>query len=121
MESIVASVSYNNKDITICLLYIPPNIDRLQCQVLLEYLSTLSCYNHLLILGDVNLPDVDWENYQGHTEFSSHFCDTIFELNLEQVVNKPTHISGSILDIVLTNFSINEPIVVELNPHLTIL
>jgi len=62
-------------------MYIPPDIDRSQREVLLEYLTNLSC--HLLILGDVNLPDVDWENYQGHTEFSSNFCDKIFELNLE--------------------------------------
>ena len=52
--------------------------------------------DHLLILGDLNLPDVDWENYNGHTEF----CDKIFELNLEQLVDKPTHINGNILNIV---------------------
>jgi len=65
----------------------------------------------------VNLPDVDWENYQGHTEFSSHFCDKIFELNLEQTINKPTYIGGHILDVVLAKFSINWPIVLECHPQ----
>jgi len=63
-------------------------------------LPTLSCHNCLLILGDVNLSKVDWENYQSHR----NFCDKIFELNLEQIVNKAAHISGNILDVALTKF-----------------
>ena len=119
LETLLVSVSYDNKDITIkfCVMYIPPDTDRSQHEVLLECLSNLSCHCHLLILGDVNLPDVDWENYQGHTEFSSNFCNKIFELNLEQTVNKPTHISGHILDVVLANFSISQPIVLECHPQ----
>jgi len=74
------------------------------CQL---YLVTVIC--KYLVMSTYN-----WENYQGHTEFSSHFCDRIFELNLKQVVNKPTHISGNILDIVLTKFSINQS---EFNSH----
>ena len=109
LEAIIVSVLCNKKDITICLLYVPPDSNQSHHETLLEFMSTLSCHDHLLILGDVNLPDVDWENYQGQTDFSSQFCDKIFELNLEQLVNKPTHINGNILDVVLTNFLINQP------------
>ena len=49
LESIVASVSYNNKDITICLLYIPPDYS------VKSYWNTCLFYNHLLIFGGVNL------------------------------------------------------------------
>ena len=55
--------------------------------------------------------------YQGHTDFSSQFCDKIFELNLEQLVDKPTHINGNILDVVLANFIINQPTVSDAHPQ----
>ena len=110
LGAIVVSVLCNNKEITICLLYVPPDANQSHHETLLEYLSSLSCHDHLLIL-DVNLPDVDWENYQGYSDFSSQFSDKSFELNLEQLVDKPTHISGNILDVVLANFVINQPTV----------
>ena len=117
LEAIVVSVLCNNKEITICLLYVPPDANQSHHETLLEYLSSLSCHDHLLILGDVNLPDVDWENYQGHSDFSSQFCDKIFELNLEQLVDKPTHINGNILDVILANFVINQPTVSDAHPQ----
>jgi len=38
-------------------------------------------------------------------------------ITLEQTIDKPTHISGHILDVVLANFAINQPIVVECHPQ----
>ena len=41
LEVIVVSVSCsNNKNIFICLLYVPPDVDQSQHETLLEYLST---------------------------------------------------------------------------------
>jgi len=34
---------------------------------------------------------------------SSHFCDVVFNLNLVQMIDEPTHIAGNILDLILTN------------------
>jgi len=51
------------------------------------------------------------------SDFSSKFWDKIFELNLEQLVNKPTHINSNILDVVLTNFPISQPVVIEDHPQ----
>ena len=31
-------------------------------------------------------------------------CDLVFEYNLSQIVNSPTHTCGGILDLILTNF-----------------
>ena len=50
LEAIVVSVLCNNKDITICLLYVPPDANQSHHETLLEYLSSLSCHDHLLIL-----------------------------------------------------------------------
>ena len=35
--------------------------------------------------------------------YSAKFCEIIFDLNLCQLISKPTHIHGNILDLVLTN------------------
>jgi len=116
LEAITVSVSLHNTQIVICLLYIPPDADQDYHSTLLTYLSTLSCYDHLMILGDANLPDVDWDNYQGQSDFSCQFCDVIFELNLEQWVDRPTHTKGNILDVVLTNFDIDQVVVLDSHP-----
>ena len=116
LEAITVLVSLYSKEIVICLLYIPPDADQVYHSILLTYLFTLSSYDHLMILGDFNLHDIDWDNYQGQSDFSCHFCDMMFDMNLEQSVNKPTHIKGNILDVILTNFDIDQPTVLDSCP-----
>ena len=58
---------------------------------------------HLVIVGDFNLPDVSWSSLTGSTLVSNLFCDFVFESNLTQLINCPTHIKGNTLDILLTN------------------
>ena len=38
-------------------------------------------------------------------------------MNLEQLVDKPTHINGNILDVVLKNFLISQPTVSDAHPQ----
>jgi len=79
-------------DIAICLLYVPPDASQSHHETLLEYLTTLSCYDHLLTLEDINLPDVDWENYQGYTYTRTDLplnSVTRF-LNKTWLINQPT-------------------------------
>ena len=92
-------------------MYIPPDADQVYHFILLTHLCTLSSHDHLMILGDDNLP-----NKIGQSDFSCHFCDMIFDLNLEQSVDKPTHIKGNILDVILTNFYIDQPTVLDSYP-----
>jgi len=40
---------------------------------------------------------------QGNTSIFNLFCDLVFDVNLVQLVNQPTHSCGNILDLVLTN------------------
>ena len=73
-------------------LSVPPSPD----------LSDLSdTHQHVLILGDFNGPDVDW-NVLHSTSHSSLFCDFVFCHSLSQLVSSPTHVKGNILDLVLT-------------------
>lgn len=69
-----------------------------------SYLSTLagaSC--KLVIVGDFNYPDISWHSLTGDSVASKLFCDVVFDGNLSQLVNVPTHAWGNILDLVLTN------------------
>ena len=41
----------------------------------------------------------------------------VFELNLEQLVDKPTHINGNILDVILTNFFTSQLTISDVHPQ----
>ena len=102
------ALSLNHNEYIICLLYIPPSSnDQYHCDVQ-NYLLSLSNYNNLLVFGDVNFPDINWNDYSASNSVSVTFCDIIFYLNLTQLVMKPTHVHGNILDVVLSNFDLSD-------------
>lgn len=88
----------------LCLIYRPPNSDDQNNSLLLSYLNSLVNTKNIIIIGDLNLPEVDWNTYSGHSPFSEEFMDLAFNLNLTQLVTGPTHCAGNTLDIALTNF-----------------
>ena len=58
-------------------------------------------------MGDFNLPDINWETltidqHQNLKEINEIFLDTIQNLNLEQIIKKPTRLNNT-LDLFLTN------------------
>ena len=55
-----------------------------------------------VIIGDFNLPDIDWENGQAGSK-GRDFHEVTMEQYMEQLVTEPTHKSGNILDLVLCN------------------
>ena len=101
----VITVSINSGlPITLCTIYIPPNSSDTYQSSLLSYLRDLINSNeHLVLVGDFNLPDIDWDTLTGTSAFSCAFCDFVFDSNLSQLVDKSTHTKGNLLDLVLTN------------------
>lgn len=57
----------------------------------------------LFLVGDFNMPDINWHNLTSNSPTSRQFCDLVFALNLSQLVLNPTHVLGGILDLVITN------------------
>ena len=57
----------------------------------------------MIILGDFNFPDIDWDTLTGHSPASDQLCDLIFQTGLSQLIDMPTHVHGNILDLLLTN------------------
>ena len=77
--------------------------------------------------GDFNTPDICWSSLTGSSAFSNSLCDFVYEANLSQLINCPTH-KGNTPDLVLTNtenYIIPELLVSEPHPlipsdHLTV-
>ena len=59
---------------------------------------------NLILFGDFNTPDVNWNTLSGVSPVSYQFCDIIFDSGLSQLINYPTHTHGNILYLLLTNF-----------------
>jgi len=105
----VLSVRLNlPNSVTVCTVYIPPNITTNYYKTLFGFLSNFaSITDNLIILGDFNFPDIDWDSLIGHLPAPNQFCDLVFQSSLSQLVSVPTHNQGNILDLVLTNIENN--------------
>ena len=100
--------------ISLCTVYIPPKPNDIYVNTLLSYLAEFtSSSEHVIIVGDFNLPDINWSTLTGTSPLSTSFCDLMFDHNLVQFVDSPTHIKGNILDIVLSNTSFIRDVHVE--------
>ena len=58
-----------------------------------------------LIVGDFNLPDIQWDTLSSTSSSSIAFCDFVFDNSLTQLIDQPTHVKGNILDLLLSNSS----------------
>ena len=103
----IVSVKWNCKtSIIICPVYIPPEtkLEYYTCISNYLYLGNLLSQNHnIILLGDFNLPDIDWNSLSGHFLYSSQLCKQVFQYNLMQLVTFPMHVMGNILDLILSD------------------
>ena len=82
----------------------PPDSDASRVSNLLQSLSNSLCGQaQNIILGDFNLPDINWDTLSCTSPSSKDFCDFVLKHNLQQLVGEPIHLKGNILDLVLTN------------------
>ena len=89
---------------TLCVVYIPPHPTTGYFDTCLSHLTNLIVDSHpLIILGDFNTPDINWPTLTGISSNASKLVDFIFDHNLSQLIDQPTHICGNILDLVITN------------------
>ena len=102
---IVSLHLYLHIPLTLCCIYVPPNPDSPYITDLITYLSDImsSHCNDTILLGDFNMPDIDWSTLSSSSHHSASFCDFTFNYNLSQLIDKPTHIKGNTLDLILTN------------------
>ena len=55
------------------------------------------------VVGDFNLPEVNWPEGQSSTQLGRRFIDLFNDLGLSQMINQPTHEKGKILDLLFSN------------------
>ena len=72
-------------------------------QNILNFLEHFAATGSVLITGDFNLPDINWSTLTSSSSLSHLFCEFVFDNNLTQLVEGPTHCKGNCLDLVLTN------------------
>ena len=93
-------------------MYLPPGSGCNKLLTVVHHLSDilmddnhLSNTNDIIIVGDFNLPDIDWDTLGSTSYTSEMFCDFVFNNNLLQLIDQSTHTKGNILDLVFTNIS----------------
>ena len=105
-ESIWAEIAIDtaaNKRLKIGTIYRPPNISEDLDACLHEEIRYFTSNNNqdVIILGDFNLPDINWDDKTGPGA-SQRLIEVVNDQFLFQCVQEPTRL-GNILDLVLTN------------------
>ena len=90
----------------VMVVYRPPSNSNIENAELLSFLYSFCTGKNLVLLGDFNLPTIDWSS--SVTVATSSICKSFLELfnnlGLTQWVKFPTYIgSGNVLDLVLTS------------------
>ena len=86
-----------------CVVYLPPLPTLSQIESLSNHLSQFQPSFNIILLGDFNLPNINWDTLTGISTVDNAFCDMRFQFNMLQLVYCPTHIHGNTLDLMLTN------------------
>jgi hypothetical protein len=91
--------------ILLCCMYLPPgNLSNSEiCSNVYSTLCSLPVDQEIILLGDFNLPGINWSSFTGLTSLDSYFCDLLVNLNFLQLVEASTHKKGGVLDLILTN------------------
>ena len=55
------------------------------------------------VVGDFNLPEVNWSDGVSPTLLGGRFIDLFNDLGLTQMINQPTHDKGKVLDLLFCN------------------
>ena len=91
--AIVNNVSFVN-------IYRSPNQSKEDEQAFIDYLKTLD-YPNMVIVGDLNLPAVNWTNHTSPNSFFNEVAQVILMLGCQNYVNDSTHLRGNLLDVCL--------------------
>ena len=90
-------------------VYRPPSYSDAENSMLIDYLLTVCSDYEVLVLGDFNLPSLQWEKSDWMEKSSGvdkQFMEAFISLGLTQWVKEATYpLSGNILDLILTTDS----------------
>ena len=96
---------HTHKPIILCVVYVPPSPDPAYLSILLDYIRPFASRSETIVLGDFNCPDVNWASLTAASSPSRLLCDFVFDCDMCQLVESPTHEKGNILDLLLVHSS----------------
>lgn len=97
------SVVTTGEKLNIVLIYRPPSSGETNLLELSEILRAVD--ENTVLIGDFNLPGIDWQNEQSKDARGKLLLEAAMEGGLQQIVDFPTHTKGNILDLIMTNCS----------------
>lgn len=111
----VICIKLNTKsDIIIAVIYNSPKnskyrsashiIENLLSEIILN-LNSINMKGKTYIAGDFNLPNINWStnDFLNLSAEDHEFISMLDRLNINQIVDYPTHNSGNIIDLIITN------------------
>jgi len=81
LEIVSAEIDPN---LLMCLIYCPPNLTDQHNSSLITYLNSLDHNKNIVIMGDLNFPEINWNIYSGSSPTADDFAEVIHGLNLIQ-------------------------------------
>ena len=123
-ESVSLSLSYFDLRFDLITYYRPPSEHQLDD---LESLIESTTQEHTILVGDLNLPDIDWTSYNGVAKeslrkgFHRKALSLIQRNAMRQLIREPTHVKGNTLDLVLVEENMFEyvDIVTSVEPRIS--
>jgi len=78
--------------LTVCLIYQPLNSSDQHDSLIKSYVTSLDSTKDIVLLGNFNLPDIDWDIYSGSSALADDFAEFAYNHDLVQhVVWSHTH------------------------------
>ena len=123
-ESVSLSLSYFDLRFDLITYYRPPSEHQLDD---LESLIESTTQAHTILVGDLNLPDIDWTSNNGVAKesqrkgFHRKALSLIQRNAMRQLIREPTHVKGNTLDLVLVEENMFEyvDIVTSVEPRIS--
>ena len=109
LESVWAEVYLSETEVLLCgIVYkSQKEKDNVLLKELFSNVSFLNTCTHLLVMGDFNFPDIDWENWSSSDSNSQEFIEIIQDTYLQQHVTQPTRYgagqASNCLDLIFIN------------------
>lgn len=110
IESLWLQCSNSDFSFTLVGIYRPGDTSRIIDDQIINYLNSASeQFNNLIVMGDFNLPSINWSALEpsNTNDSASAFGNMILNSNLTQLISEPTRYrlnqTPSLLDLVLTN------------------
>uniref|UniRef100_A0A8C5MGG2 Reverse transcriptase domain-containing protein n=1 Tax=Leptobrachium leishanense TaxID=445787 RepID=A0A8C5MGG2_9ANUR len=115
IESVWVTLTFGNHTVArVGVIYRPPGQAEELDNLLVEEIAKMAMKGEVIIMGDFNLPDVNWKTKTAGCTRSTNILNSLLGLSLTQVVEEPTR-KEAILDLILTNGGLVSDVVVGEN------